>query len=86
MKSAWAHTVMNRDNGIMERNCAIAVGFFWQTTWTRPHWPRILAEAAHFPVRTHTESFSLNEAKDALIALKHYAIKGAGVLEIASGQ
>jgi propanol-preferring alcohol dehydrogenase len=42
-----------------------------------------LTEAARVPVRTHTEVFSLDQADDALIALKHDAIRGAGVLKVA---
>jgi propanol-preferring alcohol dehydrogenase len=42
-----------------------------------------LAEAARVPVRTRTEAFALDQANDALIALKHDAIRGAGVLKVA---
>jgi propanol-preferring alcohol dehydrogenase len=50
---------------------------------TREDGREFLAEAARVPVRTHTETFSLDQANDALIALKHDAIRGAGVLEVA---
>jgi propanol-preferring alcohol dehydrogenase len=39
-----------------------------------------LAEAARVHVRTRTETFPLADANEALIALKHDAIRGAGVL------
>jgi propanol-preferring alcohol dehydrogenase len=41
-----------------------------------------LAEAARLHVHTHVQSFTLAEANQALIALKHDAIRGAGVLVI----
>lgn len=41
-----------------------------------------LAEAARIPVRTHVQTFPLEQANDALIALKDDAIRGAGVLEV----
>jgi propanol-preferring alcohol dehydrogenase len=50
---------------------------------TREDGHEFLAEAARVPVHTHTENFSLAEANDALIALKHDAIRGAGVLRLA---
>lgn len=50
---------------------------------TRADGHEFLAEAARVPVQTHTETFSLAEANDALIALKHDAIRGAGVLRLA---
>ena len=49
---------------------------------TRADGREFLAEAARIPVRTHTEPFSLATANEALIALKHEAIRGAGVLLI----
>jgi len=49
---------------------------------TREDGREFLAEAARIPVRTHVQSFSLKEANDALIALKHDAIKGAAVLVV----
>ena len=49
---------------------------------TREDGREFLVEAATIPVHTHTQVFSLAEANEALIALKHDAIKGAGVLVI----
>ena len=49
---------------------------------TREDGREFLAEAARVPVRTHTVSFRLEEAEEALIALKHDAIKGAAVLVV----
>ena len=40
-----------------------------------------LAEAARLPVRTHTQLFPLDQANEALQALKHDAIRGAAVLQ-----
>jgi propanol-preferring alcohol dehydrogenase len=50
---------------------------------TRDDGHAFLAEAARLPVRTHTEIFPLAAANEALAALKHDGIKGAGVLEVA---
>jgi propanol-preferring alcohol dehydrogenase len=50
---------------------------------TREDGREFLKEAARIPVRTRTEVFPLEAANDALIALKHDAIAGAGVLLIA---
>jgi propanol-preferring alcohol dehydrogenase len=50
---------------------------------TREDGHEFLAEAARIQVRTHTEVFSLDQANDALIALKHDAIRGASVLNVA---
>jgi len=47
---------------------------------TREDGREFLAEAAEAQVHTHTQAFSLEDANEALIALKHDAIKGAGVL------
>ena len=47
---------------------------------TRRDGQEFLREAAQIPVRTHTESFPLAAANQALAALKHDAIRGAGVL------
>ncbi len=47
---------------------------------TRADGREFLAEAARLRVRTHVQSFPLAEANQALIALKHDAIRGAGVL------
>ncbi len=51
---------------------------------TRDDGREFLAEAARVPVRTHVETFPLDQANDALIALKHDAIRGAGVLCVAN--
>ena len=50
---------------------------------TRDDGREFLAEAARIPVTTHIRSFALEEANDALIALKTDAIRGAGVLVVA---
>jgi propanol-preferring alcohol dehydrogenase len=47
---------------------------------TREDGRELLAEAVRAEVRTHVETFALAEANEALIALKHDAIRGAGVL------
>jgi propanol-preferring alcohol dehydrogenase len=49
---------------------------------TRADGREFMAEAARLHVRTHVQSFALAEANQALIALKHDAIRGAGVLVI----
>lgn len=49
---------------------------------TREDGRDFLVEAASVPVRTHIETFPLAQANEALIALKHDAIRGAGVLII----
>jgi propanol-preferring alcohol dehydrogenase len=49
---------------------------------TRADGREFLAEAARLRVRTHVQSFTLADANQALIALKHDAIRGAGVLVI----
>jgi len=49
---------------------------------TRDDGRDFLEEAARVGVRTHVRTFPLAEANDALIALKHDAIKGAGVLQV----
>jgi propanol-preferring alcohol dehydrogenase len=49
---------------------------------TREDGREFLAEAARVPVRTHVETFPLERAGDALVALKHDAIRGAGVLVV----
>lgn len=49
---------------------------------TRADGRAFLAEAARIPVRTQTQIFSLDQIDDALIALKHDAIKGAAVIQI----
>jgi propanol-preferring alcohol dehydrogenase len=50
---------------------------------TREDGHTFLEEAARLPVRTHTEIFPLGAANEALAALKHDGIKGAGVLTVA---
>ena len=47
---------------------------------TREDGREFIREAVQANVRTHTRTFPLAEANEALIALKHDAIKGAGVL------
>ncbi len=47
---------------------------------TREDGRDFLLEAARIPVRTHTQTFSFDQANEALIALKNDSIKGAGVL------
>lgn len=47
---------------------------------TREDGRDFLAEAARIPVLTHTQTFSFDQANEALIALKSDAIRGAGVL------
>jgi alcohol dehydrogenase, propanol-preferring len=49
---------------------------------TRQDGLEFLNEAAAVPVRNHTQTFDFSQANDALIALKHDAIRGAGVLVI----
>lgn len=49
---------------------------------TREDGREFLEEAARVGVRTHTETFPLDEANDALIKLKTDGIRGAGVLVI----
>jgi alcohol dehydrogenase, propanol-preferring len=49
---------------------------------TRDDGREFLAEAARIPVRTHVQTFLMEQASDALIALKHDAIRGAGVLVV----
>ena len=49
---------------------------------TRVDGREFLLEAARLPVRTHVQTFPLEAANDALVALKHDSIKGAGVLTV----
>ena len=49
---------------------------------TRADGREFLEEAARAGVRTHVETFALEEANDALIALKHDAVRGAAVLVV----
>ena len=47
---------------------------------TRADGSEFLEEAARIPVQTHVQTFSFDQANEALIALKSDAIRGAGVL------
>lgn len=47
---------------------------------TRTDGREFLIEAARLPVRTHVQTFPFAQVNDALIALKHDAIRGAGVI------
>ena len=47
---------------------------------TRADGSEFLLEAARLPVRTHVQTFRFDQVNDALIALKHDAIRGAGVI------
>jgi propanol-preferring alcohol dehydrogenase len=47
---------------------------------TRADGREFLAEAARIPIHTHVQTFPFTAANEALIALKHDAIRGAGVL------
>jgi propanol-preferring alcohol dehydrogenase len=49
---------------------------------TRADGQDFLLEAARIPVHTHVQTFSFDQVNDALIALKHDAIRGAGVVTI----
>jgi propanol-preferring alcohol dehydrogenase len=49
---------------------------------TRADGREFLAEAANANVQTHTQRFPLEEANEALIALKHDAIRGEAVLDV----
>ena len=49
---------------------------------TREDGRDFLQEAAQILVRTHLQTFALEDANEALIALKHDAIKGAAVLVV----
>jgi propanol-preferring alcohol dehydrogenase len=49
---------------------------------TRDDGREFLAEAAAIPVKTSVQEFSLENANEALIALKHDAIRGAAVLRL----
>ena len=51
---------------------------------TREDGHEFLREAAAIPVRTSVQEFALDDANDALIALKNDAVKGAAVLRISS--
>lgn len=47
---------------------------------TRDDGREFLLEAARIPVRTHVQTFPFDQVNEALIALKHDAIRGAGVI------
>ena len=47
---------------------------------TRADGREFLLEAARIPVRTHVQTFAFDQVNEALIALKHDAIRGAGVV------
>jgi propanol-preferring alcohol dehydrogenase len=49
---------------------------------TREDGREFLKEAAEIPIRTSVEEFALENANDALIALKYDAVKGAAVLRV----
>jgi propanol-preferring alcohol dehydrogenase len=49
---------------------------------TRADGREFLLEAAHIPVRTHVQTFPFEQVNEALIALKHDAIRGAGVVTL----
>jgi propanol-preferring alcohol dehydrogenase len=49
---------------------------------TREDGREFLEEAARINVRTHVRRFPLSEANEALLALKHDAVRGAGVLVV----
>jgi len=49
---------------------------------TRDDGREFLTEAAAVPIKTSVQTLPFDEANEALIALKHDAIKGAGVLVI----
>jgi len=51
---------------------------------TRADGRAFLTEAARLPVRTHTELYPLDAVNEALHALKHGVIRGAGVVTIAA--
>jgi propanol-preferring alcohol dehydrogenase len=51
---------------------------------TRQDGEEFLEEAARIPVRTYVQPFPFGEVNDALIALKHDAIRGAGVIVVSS--
>jgi propanol-preferring alcohol dehydrogenase len=49
---------------------------------TRADGRDFLLEAARIPVRTHVQTFAFEQVDEALIALKHDAIRGAGVVTL----
>jgi len=53
---------------------------------TREDGRAFLAEAARLPVKTHVEVFPLEDANEALVALKTDAVRGAAVLTMREGR
>ncbi|MEM7433608.1 MAG: zinc-dependent alcohol dehydrogenase family protein [Myxococcota bacterium] len=53
------------------------------TANTREDGRALLALASEIPIRTHTQSYPLEEANQALLDLKEDRVKGAAVLEVA---
>jgi propanol-preferring alcohol dehydrogenase len=49
---------------------------------TRADGREFLLEAARIPVHTHVQTFPFDAVNDALVALKHDAIRGAGVIQV----
>ena len=49
---------------------------------TREDGREFLLEAARIPVRAHTQTYTFDRANEALTALKHDSIRGAGVMLI----
>jgi len=49
---------------------------------TRADGREFLLEAARIPVQTHVQTFAFEQVNEALIALKHDAIRGAGVVTL----
>ena len=47
---------------------------------TREDGQEFLLEAARIPVHTHVQTFAFDQVNEAMIALKHDAIRGAGVI------
>ena len=52
---------------------------------TRDDGHEFMRLAAEIPIRTEIQIFSLEQANEALNALKHDGIRGAGVLKVAQG-
>jgi len=53
---------------------------------TRQDGEEFLREAARIPIQTHTQIFNFAEANEALLALKHDAIRGAAVLQVSNDE
>ncbi len=64
---------------------------YWERTvrsvanFTRQDAEELLAMAAEVPIQTTTQTFALEAANEALLALKHSEINGTGVLVIGGG-